>query len=210
MIRFKKMLKETKKHKICFCENENVTLYWPIVDGWTSDSEFDIGYDNEKEYVPICYFNDDKNFIVWFTIMRGDDIFSEQTIKYDYKFWGIKKNEKFKSIKSIKSILKKVEKEYDIAKKEALKKIPSFAKWKRVVNDIEISFSRKQRDRTVIVRISDIHKFIKNYFGVNAFVNVYNDFLDNRIAEKSYLDNGSRYNIKNLISKLNDLNFKDE
>jgi hypothetical protein len=207
MIRFKKMLKETKQHEICFCENENVTLYWPIIDGWTQNGELCVC--KNEDNISISYFNDDKNFIVWFEIVPEENIFSEQKCTYKYMFWGMEKNEKFKSIKSIKSILKKVEKEYDIAKKDALKKIPTFDNWKRVITDVEISFSRKQNDRTVIVKINNVNNFIKYYNCVGANICIYDDFSDNRIIEKEFYGNGSRNNIKKLISELDDKYFKD-
>ena len=207
MIRFKKMFKETQKHEICFCESENDTLYWPTVDGWTQNNDICVG--ECRDIYSMYYFNDDKNFVVWFEIVKGEDIFSEQECTYFYKFWGAEKNEKFKSIKNIKSILKKVEKEYDIAKKDAVVKIPTFDKWNLTVTDIEISYSRKQKDRTVVVKINNITGFIKNYDGVGAGICVFDDSLEDRLIKLEFWGDASRSNIKKLISELDSKYFKN-
>ena len=209
MQRFKNVYKNGKRYKICFCENEKKNLYWPVVDGWTQHKDVFVGEEN-KEIISVRYFNDDKNFNIYFELIRTKDLFSEQTGTCFFRFWGKEKSEELKSVASIKSILKKTEKIYDEAKIDGIKKIPTFKNWKRAISDVEIMYSRKQNNRTLAIKISEINYFILSDSYVDANIGIYNDSYDNRVTELEYNVNGSRSKLKALISKLNTTYFKGE
>lgn len=209
MRRFKNVYRNGKRYKIGFCESENKNLYWPNVDGWTQHKDIFVGDENRK-IINIRYFNDVKNFCVYFELNEMDVMFSEVAGTFFYHFWGKEKTNELKSVVAIKSILKKTEKIYDKAKSDGIKKIPTFKNWKLAISDVEIMYSRKENNRTVAIKITEINYFILNDSYVCANIGIYNDSYDNRVTEKEYNESGSRSRLKTLISKLNTTYFKGE
>lgn len=212
MQRFKNVFRNGKRYKICFREDEKKNLYWPRVDGWTQEISKINRSDPEKNEIIwhyINYFNDNKNFFVQFECSENERMFYDNIdITWSLSAWGQSKRENIKSLGSIKTVLKKAEILYDSYKKQAINKIPSFPDWKRVISDIEISYSKKQNNKSVILKINDIDGFIRNRFSTPVLIGVYDDSMNSRIIEKEYYENGKRSGFRALISILNDRHFK--
>lgn len=207
MLKFKTFVNEGKKFKMCLFEGKE--RYWPIIDGWTQNRTPEyIGNDNGKTFYTIKYLNDKKFFVVNIEI-EGNEYMPEAFKGSWYlNAWGQNFKGEFKSETGIKSLLNKAEKLYDKFKSDAMPKIPTIQDWKLVVNDTEISYSRKQKNRTVILSITDIQGFIGDFFSVGSTIGIYNDSIDTRVTEREYYENASRITFKNLISKLNNKYFK--
>lgn len=206
---FKNMFKSNQKFKICLFEG--IEQYWPVIDGWTQGMENmypspETDYSNLEVYM-IDYYNDKKGFIVTFTISKNTytpDFFEGN---WALCTWGQADHGILKSEKSVKSVLKKAEILYEKFKAEAIKKIPIISEWKRIINDYEISYSKKQNDRTVMVKIVNIGSFIRNGI-IGGKVYVFDDSMNDRVTEKNYYIDLKRTSLKTNIFDLNDKFFK--
>lgn len=203
---FKKLYESKRSYRICLFEGKDCR--WPVIDGWTQKI-INIGLDElgEPGNYTINYLNDKKDFIVTFFIEQNKYFIDEFKADWIMRVWGKKEEGNIDSLKKIKSVLKKLETLYEKAKSEGKKKIPSFLEWKKIVNDYEIAYSRKQNNRTVVVKIMSIHGFIKNLF-IAFGVGVYNDSMNDRVTEKEFYIDSKRSEFKKEISVLNDKFFK--
>ena len=206
MRRFKKMYESKRSFQICLFEG--IDCRWPVIDGWTQ-KRMDSGINElgEIEEYTIEYSNDKKGFIVTFFIKQNTYSIDEIEGRWFIRAWGKTEEGIINSLKKIKSVLKKVEVLYEKAKIEGMKKIPNIPEWKKIVNDYDIVYSRKQNNRTVIVKIMNIHFFIKNLYG-GSKVGVYNDAMNDRVTEKEFYIDSNRSDFKNKMSDLNDKFFK--
>ena len=202
---FRKMFNSKRKFKICLFEGEN--QFWPVVDGWTQHlcDHYSDEQNNIKHY-EIDYFNDKKNFYVRFSIDELDYFPNNFTGIWSLNDWGQDESGVMKSEKSIKPILKKCESLFDKFKVEGMKKIPDIPEWKKVVNDYEIAYSRKQNKRTVIVKLISHNSFIRNGW-IGCKISVYVD-EDIRYVEQESYEESNRAKFKKLMSDLNDRFFK--
>lgn len=202
---FKKMLESKRMFQICLFEEKK--YFWPVIVGWTQ--HLCDHYTNEQtniDHYHIEYFNDEKNFYVGFSIEKNGYLPNDFVGKWNLNVWGQEENGVLKSEKSIKSILGKCETKHDEFKVEGLKKIPSVPDWKKIVNDYEIAYSRKQNLRTVIVKISNLGAFIRNTW-CGCRVCVYND-ADVRYTESEFYEESRRSDFMKLMSNLDDKFFK--
>lgn len=203
---FKKMFESKRSFKMCLFDGKEQR--WPVIDGWTQKISDVCSIENSNvENYMIEYYNDKKYFNVTFIIER-DNYFPEN-FKGNWIFndWGKTECGAIKSEKNIKAALKKADILYEKAKEEGKKKIPNMPEWKRIVNDYEIAYSRKQKNLTCIVKITSIHGFIKNLFG-GFKVCVYNDSMNDRVTEKEFYIDSKRSDFKSKMSDINDKFFK--
>lgn len=206
MISFKKMFESKKSFLICLFEG--VECRWPIIEGWTQKQMTGIPYnDQESTTYMIEYFNDKKNFYVSFHIEENEYNLDSFLGKWTLTAWGKTEQNEFKSVKQMKSILKKTEILYENLKTEGKKKIPNIPEWGKKVNDYEISYLKKVKNRTVTVKILDIHGFIRN-FSIGYNIRIYNDSLDDRVVENAYYKENNRAGFKSMISQIDDEYFK--
>lgn len=203
---FKKMYESKRSFKICLFEGKEE--FWPVVDGWTQKvtDSFPDEFSTEIYYY-IDYFNDEKNFTVLFDIKKDTYFPNNFEGKWILNVWGKQEEGELKTEKNIKNILKKLEIRYEEIKQEAMKKIPNIPGWKKVVNDFEISYSRKQDERTVIVNVVNLGAFICNTW-IGCKISVYNDEMNVRVTEQEFYEEGNRTSFRKIMSNLDNKFFK--